>query len=166
MPKSAPVDLTQTDLKILKELQKNASCTTEFMSDKVAKSRSVVSRRISELKRLKVITGIHAAIDADKVGLGVSVYKLVTLEGHGNGMTKSFEGLIDHMPNIVEWSRIMGSWDYLIKIVTHNAAEQDEVHAKLLALPMVKRLRGKPVIGKTHVKPLPFDISRSTSSKR
>ena len=149
--------ITKTDLKILKELQEDAWRSNDVVGAGAAKSASVVSRRIGELVRLKVITGAHAAIDPQKVGLTVTVFKLVTLRSHGDGMTHAFESLIEHVPNIVEWSRISGSWDYLVKLMTRNAAEHDALHAKLLAMPMVSRVRGMPVIGKTHVKPLPLD---------
>ena len=61
---------------------------------------------------------------------------------------------------------VSGSWDYLVKLMTRNAAEHDALHAKLLAMPMVSRVRGMPVIGKTHVKPLPLDHEGDGGLKR
>lgn len=149
--------LNKTDLGILRALQKDASQSNDAIGQQVSRDGSVVSRRVAELTKAKVITGIHAALDPTKLGLVTTVYTLVSLKAHGLDLTDAFEAEINAMPNVVEWSRINGSWDYLLKFQVKDTPTHDRLHNRLLSLPMVSRLRGMHVIDQPFVKPLPLD---------
>lgn len=150
-------DKRETDLAILRALQKDARQSNEAIGELVNKDASVVSRRIGELTKAKVITGIHAAIDPAKVGLTITTYKLVKLDSHRPAATDAFESAIAAMPAIVEWARLEASWDYLLKIQATDQAQHDRVHHALLALEMVTLARGMRAVGQPFTKPLPLD---------
>lgn len=147
---------TKDDLEILRILQSDALMKQEDIAEKIHKSASVVSRRIAELTKSGVITGAHAALDQQKVGLPTTVWTLVSLKEHGGGKTTDFEREIEAMPNVVEWSKIGGSWDYLLKFSTRDTEHYDLIHNQLLNMAMVSRVRGMHGIGKPHVKGLPI----------
>lgn len=149
--------LNKADLEILRELQADASRSNELIGEKVKRSASAVSRRIVELKTAKIITGTHAAIDPQRVGLVITVLTLVTLKNHGDGQTNAFEREVEAMPNVVELLRIGGSWDYLLKFMARDSEHHATLHQKLRDLPMVSRVRGMHVIGKSHTKPIPLE---------
>lgn len=149
--------LSKTDLEILRLLQADAKLTNEEIGQQVRRDASVVSRRIGELRKAKVITGMHAAIDPNKLGLVTTVFTLVSLKAHGLDLTDAFERELAAMANVVEWSRINGSWDYLLKFQVRDTPTHDRLHNRLLSLPMVSRLRGMHVIDQPFVKPLPLD---------
>lgn len=149
--------LTRNDFDILRELQGNAWLSNEVIGERVKKSASVVSRRVGELQKAGVITGVHAAIDAQKVGLVTTVFTLVLLKSHGDGLTDNFEREVAALPNVVEVARIGGSWDFLLKFAVRDTPQYDLLHNKLLALPMVSRVRGMHVIGKPQARPLPLE---------
>lgn len=150
-------DKRETDLAILRALQKDARQSNEAIGELVSKDASVVSRRIGELTKAKVITGIHAAIDPAKVGLTITSYKLVKLDDHRPPATDAFESAIAAMPEIIECARLEGSWDYLLKIQATDQRHHDKVHHALLALGMVTLARGMRAVGQPFTKPLPLD---------
>lgn len=57
------------NLKILECLQKEGRASVQQVSDQVGLSVAPVWRRIKALEEKKVITGYHAAVDRNKVGL-------------------------------------------------------------------------------------------------
>ena len=148
--------LTATDLEILRTLQADCYRSNEAIGETVNKSGSAVSRRIGELQKAKVITGLHAAIDPDKIGLKTTVFTLVSLKQHGDGTTANFAAVIDTWPNVIECARTSGSWDFLLKFLVRDTRHHDELHNKLLAMPEVSRVRGMHVIGSPKTKPVPI----------
>lgn len=149
--------LTKTDLAILKLLQANAWASNDEIGAAVGKSGSVVSRRVSELTKAGVITGAHVAVSGIKAGLPTTVFTLVTLKQHGDGMTEKFEREIEAMPHVTQLARIGGSWDYLLQFTVRDTPHYDQLHHKLLALPMVARVRGMHAIGVPVARRLPLE---------
>lgn len=152
-----PTDKKQTDIAILRALQKDARQSNEAIGEQVKKDGSVVSRRIAELVKARAITGIHAAIDPQKVGLVTTIYKLVRLTDHKLTVTSAFEREIDTWPNVVEWARLEGSWDYLLKFLVRDTPQHDKLHNALLRLPMIQQVRGMRAHGQPRTKAIPLD---------
>lgn len=150
-------DKKQTDIAILRALQKDARQSNEAIGEQVKKDGSVVSRRIAELVKARAITGIHAAIDPQKVGLVTTIYKLVRLTDHKLTVTSAFEREIDTWPNVVEWARLEGSWDYLLKFLVRDTPQHDKLHNALLRLPMIQQVRGMRAHGQPRTKAIPLD---------
>jgi Lrp/AsnC family leucine-responsive transcriptional regulator len=149
--------LTRTDCDILSALQVNAYEKDESIGKKVHRSRSVVLRRRTELEEEGVIRGYRADIDPKKVGLGTTVFTLVSLKQHGDGLVKEFGEVLQAMPNVIEWTRISGSWDFLLKFAVKNTAHHDALLYRILDMASVSRVRGMHVHGAPHTKPLPLD---------
>lgn len=151
------IDLDETDIALLRVLQADAQLSNEEIGKRIHKSHSVVSRRIGELMKSKVITGTRAVIDPDKVGLVTTIYKLVRLSDHKLEVTGAFEREIDTWPNVIEWSRLEGDWDYMLKFLVRDTPQHDRLHNALLRLPMILQVRGMRVHGHPRTKPLPLD---------
>jgi DNA-binding Lrp family transcriptional regulator len=150
-------DKKATDIAILRALQKDARQSNEAIGEQVGKDGSVVSRRIAELVKARAITGIHAAIDPQKVGLVTTIYKLVRLTDHKLTVTSAFEREIDTWPNVIEWARLEGSWDYLLKFLVRDTVQHDRLHNALLQLPMIQQVRGMRAHGQPRSKAIPLD---------
>ena len=149
--------LTRTDCDILAALQVNAYDNDESIGKKVHRSRSVVLRRRTELEGEGVIRGYRADIDPKKVGLGTTVYTLVSLKQHGGGLVKEFGETVQAMPNVIEWTRISGSWDFMLKFAVKNTAHHDALLYRILDMANVSRVRGMHVHGIPQSKPIPLD---------
>lgn len=156
--KGSPVaKLSKVDIAILTVLRDDAKLTNEQVGQRVGRSGSAVSRRVAELEKDGTIAGYRADIDARKAGLLTVIYKLVNLHGHSRDLTDPFEATLESWPNVVEWCRLEGHWDYLLKFLVTDTVQGDQLHDRLLALSMVKSAQGLRVLDRPRTKPLPLD---------
>jgi Lrp/AsnC family transcriptional regulator, leucine-responsive regulatory protein len=149
--------LTSSDEVILGELQRNAYKPDAELGELIHRDRTAVSRRRRELEKAGVISGYQAVIDPDKVGLGTTVFTLISLKQHGGGEVKKFGEALSLMPNVIEWSRIGGSWDFLVKFAVKSSRHHDALLYRILDMTNVSRVRGLHVHGKPETKPLPLN---------
>jgi Lrp/AsnC family leucine-responsive transcriptional regulator len=149
--------LAKTDCGILAALQENAYEKDEDIGHRLHCSRSAVLRRRTVLEESRVIRGYRADIDPAKVGLPTTVYTLVSLKQHGDGEVEKFSKELAAMPNVVEWSCLGGSWDFLLKFAVKDTRHHDGLLYRILTMPNVSRVRGMHVQGTPVTKPLPLD---------
>jgi Lrp/AsnC family transcriptional regulator, leucine-responsive regulatory protein len=150
-------DLDRTDIEILRILQTDARLSNEEIGAGVHKSASAVSRRIAELKEQGYILSFQAVLDRRKLGLNHRVSTLVTLDNHCPGTVDAFEQAIrSDFPNVIQWSRLQGSWDYLLVFVARDEDHYMRLHRDLTTLPNVHRTRGHSPMYVSLQGPLPL----------
>ena len=149
--------VTKSDLDILDALQKDAYSTDEAIAEKVHRSRTVVTRQRHKLEEAGVIRGYRADINPQAVGLGTTVYTLISLKHHGEGLSRQFAEQLATMPNVVEWAYLSGSWDFLVKFAVKNTRHHDALLYRILDMQNVSRVRGMHIHGQPVTRPLPLD---------
>lgn len=149
--------LDRKDLTILELLQEDARLTDDELGREVALERSAVSKRLKRLKDEKYILGYQAVLDLKKLGLNYVVSTMVMLDTHKPHLFDAFEKTIaEELPNVQQWSRLQGSWDYMLIFVTRDADHYEELHRQLTAMDNVKRTRGHHLLWATPARPLPL----------
>lgn len=113
-------DLDAYEIKILRELQKDASLTTAQIADRVGLSASPCWRRIDRLEREGVITRRVALVDREKVGLNAHVFVQVKLNAHGRANLDEFAARIHDFPEVLDCYVMMGSIDFMIRVVAKD----------------------------------------------
>jgi Lrp/AsnC family leucine-responsive transcriptional regulator len=127
-------DLDEADLRILDELQRDASISNQELAARVHLSPAPCLRRVRRLKDEGYIERTVAILDRRKLGLGIVAYAFVTLDSHRSGGAQQFENLVRKRPEIVECVRLSGDYDYLAKVVV----ESMEVYARFLDRHLLK----------------------------
>ena len=115
--------MTQLDdfeLKILRELQRDATLTVAQLAGRIGLSPSPCWRRIDRLERDGVIRGRVAVIDRRKVGLNAQIFAQVRLNAHGRANLDEFSDAIRGFPEVMEAYVLMGSTDFMLRIVTRD----------------------------------------------
>lgn len=112
---SEPLDTL--DLKILAQLQSDASLHLEELAVRVNSSKSVCWRRIQRFKEEGIITGRVTILDPEKVGFGVTVLAFVRIDGRGDIKPAHIIENIRKVPEVVECHALMGDVDLCLKIV-------------------------------------------------
>lgn len=112
--------------RILSILQKDACIPVTEIADRVASSKSAVSRRISKLLEDGVIKARVALLDAEKLGLSLTVFSHVKMSKHGRDALPRFIQAIRDYPQVVECHTLMGDVDFLLKIVVKDIAEYED----------------------------------------
>jgi Lrp/AsnC family leucine-responsive transcriptional regulator len=119
-------NLDETDLLILKTLQKNAKLTTKELADAVHLTPTPVFERQKRLERRGYIKNYIAVLDAEKMGLGLQVYCKVKLKQINKEIAKQFTHRIMRMPEVTECYNTSGAYDYLLKVRARDMKQYQE----------------------------------------
>ncbi|KIZ46870.1 Lrp/AsnC family transcriptional regulator, partial [Rhodopseudomonas palustris] len=74
-----------------------------------------------------------ALLDADKLNLGVSVFIAVRTNQHNAEWVQRFRSIVNSFPEVVDFYRLSGEVDYLIRAVVPDIAAYDDVYQRLIA---------------------------------
>ena len=111
------VTLDTIDRLILETLQNDARISNVFLADKVGLSPSPCLRRRSAMEEAGVIRGYATLVDAEAVGLPVSIFVSVTLEKQIEGALEIFEAAVRLRPEVMECYLMTGDADYYLRVV-------------------------------------------------
>lgn len=118
--KSALPAIDEVDLRILVALQNDARIANVALAEAVHLSPAPCLRRVRELEASGVIRGYAALVDADAVGLGVSMFISVSLDKQVDSALRAFESQIAEYPEIMECYLMTGESDYLLRVVARD----------------------------------------------
>lgn len=126
------VKLDSKDRQILEELQKNAELQISELAAKVNLSTTPCWRRIQRLKEEGVITRQVALLDPHKIRVGVTVFVSVRTRHHSQDWFETFRATVESIPEVVEFYRMSGDIDYLLRVVVPDIAAYDAVYKRLI----------------------------------
>jgi Lrp/AsnC family transcriptional regulator, cysteine-sensing transcriptional activator len=124
--------IDETDRKILKELQRDASLGLESLGEKVHLSRNACWRRIKALEDSGVIRGRVALLEPGKVGLGLTVFMFIRTSSHDANWLTKFARATSDMPEVLSAYRMTGDLDYLIRARVSDVAGYDQLYQRLI----------------------------------
>ena len=111
-------ELDAYDRRILALLQEDASLSSAQIAEKVGLSQSPCWRRIQRMKEEGIIRGQVTLLDRKKVGLNTQIFAEVKLNAHGRSNFTQVTDAIRWFPQVLECYVLMGSVDFLLRIVT------------------------------------------------
>ncbi len=109
--------LDRYDRLILRALQEDASVSTATIAERVGLSPSPCWRRIDRLEREGFIKGRVALVERRRVGLNAQIFAQVRLNAHGRANLDEFASAIRDYPEVLECHVLMGSVDFMLRIV-------------------------------------------------
>lgn len=148
------------ELGILGILQDDASVSTSEIADRIGLSQSPCWRRIAALEEAGVIRKRVALLDRKKVGLGTQVFAQVKLSAHGRAHLEDFEHGVADIPEIVECYVLMGSIDFLLRVITSDIEAYEKLFfSKLSKLPGVLEINSAIALSEIkHTTALPLSL--------
>jgi Lrp/AsnC family transcriptional regulator len=124
--------LDSIDRELLKHLQRDASTPLNQLATLVNLSPTPCWRRIERLKEAGIITKQVTLLDPTKINLGVTVFVAVKTNQHSQGWFDTFHEAVRNIPEVVEFYRMSGDVDYLLRVVVPNIAAYDSVYKRLI----------------------------------
>ena len=118
--------LDETDLQILRTLQKNAKLTTKELADAVNLTPTPVFERQKRLEKRGYIRKYVAILDAEKLGQGLQVFCKVKLKQINREIARSFTHRILRIPEVTECYNTSGAYDYLLKVRARDMRQYQE----------------------------------------
>lgn len=136
---SSVVELDEMDLRILGQLQRDASLSNQALADKVHLTPAPCLRRVKRLVDDGVIERTVALLSRRRLGLGVVAYAFISLDSHRLGTGEPLEALVRSSPEIVECVRLSGEYDYLLRIIVRSMSDYSQfLDERLLKCPSVR----------------------------
>lgn len=126
-------DLDATDLAILRLIQADASLSLGDIAKEVGLTQTPCWKRIRRMEETGIITGRVTLVNAEKLGLGISVFVAIETGDHSAAWIESFAKTVADMPEIVECWRLGGDVDYLLRVVVSDMTAFDGFYRKLTA---------------------------------
>jgi Lrp/AsnC family transcriptional regulator len=126
-------ELDNIDRAILRLLAADASLSLNDIADKVGLTATPCWKRIKRMEETGIIKARVAVLDADKLGLPVSVFVSVETADHSAGWLDRFAQAVAQTPEIVGAWRMSGDVDYLLHVVVADIAAYDFFYRKLIA---------------------------------
>ena len=121
------------DCKILDLLQRNADLQMSELAQAVGLSQTPCWRRVQRLKAAGVIQGNVMLLDRHQLNVGVTVFVMVRTSTHTQAWFERFKGTVEAIPEVVEFYRMSGEVDYLLRVVVPDIAAYDRVYKRLIA---------------------------------
>ena len=121
------------DRKILQILQEDATVPVAEIGRRVGLSTTPCWRRIQKLEEDGVITGRVALLDPKKVNAKATAFVFITTNQHNEDWMLRFSSVIGEFPEVVEFYRMSGQIDYLLKVVVPDIEAYDTFYKKLVA---------------------------------
>lgn len=135
------MQLDRYEKKILEILQEDARISSSELADKVGLSQSPCWRRVNMLEESGVIRKRVVLVDRKKVGLRAQVFAQVKLSAHGRAHLADFEAAIADIPEVIECYVLMGTVDFLLRVVTVDIESYEKLFfEKLSRLPGVQEI--------------------------
>ena len=122
-------------------LQVDATLSNAEIADAVGLSPSPCWRRIQRLREEGVIRAQVVLIDRRKVGLNAQVFAQVKLTAHGRQHLDEFAETVRNIPEVMECYVLMGSVDFMLRIVTADIDAYERLFfTKLIQIPGVQEI--------------------------
>ena len=125
--------LDQFNIAILRLLQRDSSLSQRDIAARVHLSPNACWNRIQALKRAGIITGQSVRLDREKLGMGLVVFVMVKTRNHSAGWLEMFRKHVSSIPEVIDFFRIGGEYDYLLKVVTRDMKSYDRVYLRLIS---------------------------------
>jgi Lrp/AsnC family transcriptional regulator len=131
------------DKKILVALQDDASLSVAEVGQRVGLSSTPCWKRIQKLEAEGVIRKRVALVDPDKIGLGLSVFVSIETGDHSQEWLGRFAETVSAMPEVMEFHRMAGDVDYMLRVVVADMQSYDAFYKKLIATVPLKNVTSR-----------------------
>ena len=134
--------LDSTDRRMLEILQREGRVSNAALAEKLHLSPSPCLRRLRALEAGGVISGYRATLDRTKLGLGLTVFVELKVDGHSERSAAAIGERLTAAPEVVSAHIVSGSADFLLEVVVADLAAYERLMFEtLLRLPNVADVR-------------------------
>ena len=126
------MQLDETDQKILRLIQLDATLPLEEIARQIGSTKSPVWNRIKKLKAAGVIDRAVAILNAQKIGLTETFFISIRTDQHTSDWLSRFTEIVTEMPEILECHRLAGDVDYILKVRVASTRDFDLFYKRFI----------------------------------
>jgi Lrp/AsnC family transcriptional regulator len=131
------------DRKILTVLQEDASRSVAEIGKDVGLSSTPCWKRIQRLEADGIIQKRVALLDQEKVGLGITVFVSIEAGDHSAEWLEHFARKVSAMPQVMEFYRMAGDVDYMLRVVVPDVQSYDAFYKRLIAVVSLRNVTSR-----------------------
>ena len=132
--------MDKTDALILDLLQADAGLSAKDVAGQLGLDEQVCADRIAQLEEDGVIEGRVTLLNPKKVGAGVTAFVAITTPEHSQEWLDQFHAVVEDIPEVVEFYRMSGQVDYLLRVVVPDVDGYDKFYKKLISAAKLKEV--------------------------
>ena len=131
------------DLKILRILQKDCTQTVAQVGKKVGLSSSPCWKRINKLIKDGIIIKQSAILDQKRLGFSLTAFVSIKTGNHSEFWLKNFSEKICNLNEVIEFYRMAGDIDYMLKVIVKDIEHYDRFYKDLIAIEGLKEVSSR-----------------------
>lgn len=125
--------MDEIDCRILDALQRDSAQSQRMLSERVGLSQNALWRRLKLLDAAGAIRNHTVVLNRDRLGAGFVVFVMVRTRHHSAAWLAQFRKHVSRLEPVVDFYRIGGDYDYLLKIVARDMASYDACYQRLIS---------------------------------
>ena len=129
---SSRIGLDEADIRMLRVMQEDATLSVAAIAEMVHLSHNACWRRIKRLEEAGIISRRVTLLDPAALGLDMTVFVSIRASEHSEDWLNAFASAVRGIPEVVEFYRMSGDIDYLLKLRVQNIAAYDAVYRRLI----------------------------------
>lgn len=124
--------LDRADIRILSRVQANSAASLGELAEEVGLSTNACWKRLKRLEADNFIERRVAILNRRKLGLGVTAFVAVKTNEHNEKWLEEFAAAIHRIPEVLEFYRMSGEVDYMMKVVCSDIEDYDRIYRKII----------------------------------
>jgi Lrp/AsnC family leucine-responsive transcriptional regulator len=130
------------DRQMLQILQRDGRISNAALAEQLHLSPSPCLRRLRALEHEGVISGYRAELDRERLGLGLTLFVELKVEGHSERNAAAISEALAQTPEVISAHIVSGSADFLLEVVVKDLRDYERLlFNTLLGLPNVSDVR-------------------------
>lgn len=125
--------MDRIDRRILEELQRDSAISQRVVAERVGLSQNACWRRMQALDKAGVIRNRTVTLDRDRLGMGLVVFVMIKTRHHSADWLAMFRKHVSAIPEVIDFFRIGGEYDYMLKVVTQDMGRYDLFYQRLIS---------------------------------
>ncbi len=126
------MQMDKVDREILEILQKDSTASLNDIADAVNLTTTPCWKRLKKLEDAGVITKRVALLEPELLGLSLTVFVMVQTNDHSHEWYRKFVATVEEFPEVMEFYRMAGEYDYMMKVLAKDMNDFDHFYKKLV----------------------------------
>ena len=135
--------MDETARQILRILQTDCSMSVSDVARKVGLSASPCWKRINRLNNEGIIIRRIARLNPEMLGYGITAYVSIKTGEHSTEWLKEFSDIITEMPEVMEFHRMAGDVDYMLKVMVTDIQAFDQFYKRLITTSAINEVTSR-----------------------
>ncbi len=128
------ISIDEMDQRILACIQEDCTLAIAEIAGRIGLSSTPCWTRIRKLEKAGVIRARVALLDPEKLNLGTTVFVAIKTNQHNQEWFERFREAVAEIPEVLEFYRMSGEVDYLLRVVVPDIATYDAVYKRLISV--------------------------------